>query len=118
VHISWDGSEAQNDKSTTTFTGVAGSVIGGTLGTVTKVQVDGLCVCEDEVTPIRPAAAQFQDDGPVAGSPQPDGLAVTDAGATGTPYKVVFLAFPFEEFGTGTNQTALVHNVNAYFAAP
>ena len=117
LHINWDGTEAQNDKATATFTGVPSSAIGGTFGAVTKNQVPGLCVCEDEITPISPATAQFMDDGAAAGSPQPDALAVTDSSG-GATYKVVFLAFPFEEFGNAGDQAALMTNVDNFFSAP
>lgn len=117
LHINWDGTEAQNDKATATFTGVPSSVVGGTFGAVSKVQVPGLCVCEDEVTPVSPATAQFMDDGAATGSPKADALAVTDSSGAGT-YKVVFLAFPFEEFGNASNQAALMTKVDAFFSAP
>jgi len=115
LHINWDGTEAQNDKSTATVTGVPGSPVGGTLGTVPLNHVAGLCVCEDEITPIAPATAQFNDDGVAAGTPTPDGLAVTDTSGANT-YKVVFLAFPFEEYGSASNRAALATAVDSYFS--
>jgi hypothetical protein len=119
LHVDWDGTEGQNDKQTTTVTGVPGSAVGNALPPTSLVRIDGLCVCEDEVTPNGPAQSQFVDDGTFAGTPQPDALAVTDTStATGKSYKVVFLAFPFEEYGTSTNQATLAGRVDGYFAAP
>jgi uncharacterized repeat protein (TIGR01451 family) len=116
LHIDWDGTESQNDKGTATITGVTGSAIGNGLGTKPLVRVSGLCVCEDEVTPVAPATAQFTDDGVAAGSPQPNGIAVTATSlATGMSYRVVFLGFPLEEYGAAADQGTLAGRVNAYF---
>jgi len=62
---------------------------------------------EDQVTPIAPAQAAFTDDTGAANA-----LSVT-AG----PYKVVFLAFPFEAYGTAAQKTDLMHRVLTYFAS-
>ena len=60
------------------------------------------------VTPLAPALPAFTDD-----NTQTDALTVT-AGA----YKIVFLAFPFEEFGTAAQKTSLMTSVFSYFNAP
>jgi hypothetical protein len=85
--------------------GVAGNAVTDGIGTIPLdhgVLGDSY---EDEVTPIAPATAAFTDD-----SAAPDGLTVT-AGA----YKVVFLSFPFEAYGTATDKAALMKRALAYF---
>ena len=116
LHIAWDGTEARNDKGTATVTGVTGSVIGNGLGATSLVRISGLCVCEDETVPVAPATAQFTDDGVAAGSPQPDGIAVsTTSVVTGNGYRVVFLGFPLEEYGAAADQATLAGRVNTFF---
>jgi len=63
---------------------------------------------EDQITPIAPAAAAFTDDSAAA-----DGLTV----AAGS-YKVVFLAYPFEAYGTASQKADLMHRAFAWFSAP
>jgi hypothetical protein len=59
---------------------------------------------EDRITPIAPATAIFADDSGAA-----DGLSFS-----GT-YKVVFLAFPFEAYGTAAQKTDLMTRVKGFF---
>ncbi len=59
---------------------------------------------EDQITPIGPAVAIFTDD-----VSQPNGLSYTDG------YKVVFLAFPFEAYGSATDKAALMTDVMTFF---
>jgi hypothetical protein len=59
---------------------------------------------EDRITPINGATAIFNDDAPL-----PDALSFS-----GT-YKVVFLAFPFEAYGTAAQKADLVTDVMGYF---
>jgi predicted alpha-1,2-mannosidase len=101
LHVNWDGSDAQNDKSTANVHGVLGSPVTDGIGSIPlehSVLGDSY---EDEITPISPATPVFTDDASAA-----DGLTVA-AGA----YKVVFLAFPFEEYGTAANQADLMLRV-------
>jgi len=106
LHINWDGTEAQNDKSTANVTGVAGSPVSDGIGTVPlDLSVLNGVEFSDQVTPLAPATPAFTDD-----SAQPDGLTVD----TGT-YKVVFLAFPFEEFGNAAQKTNLMTRVLGFF---
>ena len=109
VHIDWDGSETQNDKATAHVTGVAANPVTGSFGTV-PLDLSVLLGAQfsDQVTPIAPAVPAFTDD-----NTKTDALTVT-AGA----YKVVFLAFPFEEFGTAAQKTSLMTSVFSYFNAP
>ena len=106
LHILWDGSETQNDKATANVTGVTGNPVTNGIGTVPlDLGVLGGAQFSDRVTPIAPGTPAFTDD-----STAPDGLTVD----TGT-YKVVFLAFPFEEFGTATQKANLMTSVFTFF---
>jgi uncharacterized repeat protein (TIGR01451 family) len=107
LHIDWDGSERQNDKATTAVHGVAGNPVSDGIGAVPLDHSVLGANFEDQVTPIAPAVTAFTDD-----AAQPDALSV----AAG-PYKVVFLAFPLEAYGTTVQKTDLVHRVLAYFGA-
>lgn len=105
LHINWDGSETQNDKPTTDVHGVAGNPVTDGIGAIPldhSVLGDSY---EDELTPISPATPAFTDDATV-----PDGLSVADGA-----YKVVFLAFPFEEYGSASDKDFLMGRVLAYF---
>lgn len=103
LHVTWDGSERQNDQLTRHVTGVSGT-LAAPVGTVpiddTVLQNDFM----DQVTPNGGATGIFTDD---AG--QFDGLSFS-----GT-FKVVFLAFPFEEYGTAAQKADLVKRVFAFF---
>jgi predicted alpha-1,2-mannosidase len=106
LHINWDGSEAQNDKPTANVHGVAGNAVSDGIGTVPLDHSVLNASYEDEVTPIAPATPAFTDDTSSA-----DALSVT-AGA----YKVVFLGFPFEAYGTAAQKADLMHRVLAYLS--
>ena len=66
---------------------------------------------EDRITPINGAIAIFTDDDtlacPTAGCP--DGLSFTGS------YKVVFLSFPLEAYGTPAQKADVVSRVMSYF---
>ena len=105
LHVDWDGSESQNDKHTDNVTAVAGTLSDGD-GTV---PVDHSVLgnsFEDQITPIDGATAIFTDDTGAA-----DGLSFS-----GT-YKVVFLAFPFEEYGTAAQKGTLAGQVFSFFGS-
>jgi uncharacterized repeat protein (TIGR01451 family) len=105
IHINWDGSETQNDKPTSAVHGVGGTLAQG-LGPI-SINHDILgATFEDEITPISPAQAIFTDD-----ASQPDALSYSDG------YKVVFLAFPFEAYGTAADQKTLVQKVFGFFGS-
>ena len=103
LHIDWDGTEVQNDKDTSSVHEVAGTLSAG-LGTVALDRTVLGNDFEDRITPIAPATAIFTDDSGAA-----DGLSFS-----GT-YKVVFLAFPFEAYGTATQKTDLMNRVKGFF---
>jgi uncharacterized repeat protein (TIGR01451 family) len=107
LHIAWDGTEAQNDKATAAVHGVAGNPVTDGVGAVPLDHSVLNATFEDRVTPIAPATPAFTDD-----TADPDALTVT----AGT-YRVVFLAFPFEAYGTAAQKTDLMHRVLTYFAA-
>jgi len=106
LHIDWDGSERQNDKATASVHGVAGSPVADGIGAVPLDHSVLGANFEDQVTPIAPATPAFTDDTGAA-----DALTV----AAG-PYKVAYLAFPLEAYGTAAQKADLVHRTLAYFA--
>ena len=63
---------------------------------------------EDQITPIAPATPAFTDD-----TGATDGLTV----AAG-PYKVEFLAFPFEAYGSAGEKADLMTRTLDWFGAP
>jgi uncharacterized repeat protein (TIGR01451 family) len=111
LHVTWDGSETQNDKSTAFVTGVTGNTVSDGIGQITldhSVLGDAFM---DEITPNGTATAAFTDDGVAAGTPQPDALTFADT------YKVVFLAFPMEEYGAAADKADLVTRVMTFFGS-
>ena len=104
LHVTWNDA-LMNDKLTRNVKGVTGTITAG-VGTVpiddTVLQNDFM----DRIAPNGGAAGIFTDD---AG--QSDGLQFS-----GT-YKVVFLAFPFEEYGTAAQRTDLVTRVFTFFGS-
>ena len=108
MHIAWDGTEAQNDKPTDNVTGVTGNTVTNGIGVVPlDLSVLDGAEFSDELTLVGPATPAFTDD---AGNT--DGLSVD----TGT-YKVVFLAFPFEEYGSPAQKADLVTRVLTFFGS-
>jgi uncharacterized repeat protein (TIGR01451 family) len=105
LHIDWDGSETQNDKATAAVHGVAGNPVADGIGAVPLDHSVLGATFEDQVTPIAPATAAFTDDTAAA-----DALTV----AAGV-YKVVYLAFPFEAYGTAAQKADLMQRVLTYF---
>jgi uncharacterized repeat protein (TIGR01451 family) len=108
LHVTWDGTETQNDKATTQVHGVATSPITGTpppIGAVTlNHAVLGGAPFEDRITPNGGAMMAFTDDSGAA-----------DALSFSGTYKVVFLAFPFEEYGAAADQSDLLKRVISFF---
>jgi uncharacterized repeat protein (TIGR01451 family) len=104
LHILWDGSETQNDKATAAVHGVAGTLSDGIGAVPIDHSVLGAAF-EDRITPIAPAVGNFTDDSTAFDALQVD---------SGT-YKVVFLAFPFEAYGTAGDKADLATRVFTYF---
>ena len=108
LHIDWDGSEDQNDKPTSNVVGELGNPVTNGIGVVPlDLAVLGGVQFSDQLTLVAPAQVAFRDD-----SAEPDGLSVADGA-----YKVVFLAFPFEEFGTATQKSDLMTRVFTWFGS-
>ncbi|MCU1538270.1 MAG: hypothetical protein JWP82_2621 [Humibacillus sp.] len=108
LHVSWDGTETQNDKATDTVSGVTGNPVSGTAGTVAIDHSVLGANFEDQVTPIDPATAAFKD-----ASGATDALTVAASG-----YKVFFLAFPFEAYGSAGDRATLMSNTVGWFSQP
>ncbi len=104
LHITWDGSEAQNDKPTDAVHGVSSSPVSHGIGSVALDHDVLSATFEDEITPNGGALTAFTDDGG-----EPDAL--TYAGT----YKVAFLAFPLEAYGSAADKAALVGRVYTFF---
>jgi uncharacterized repeat protein (TIGR01451 family) len=107
LHINWDGTENQNDKPTAAVHSVAGNPVSDGIGTVPLDHNVLGAFFEDQVTPIAPATPAFTDDSGAANA-----LTVT-AGS----YKVVFLAFPLEAYGTAAQKADLVKRAFIYFGS-
>ena len=105
LHVTWDGSETQNDKATDHVTGQAGTITDG-IGTIPLDHTVLGAAFEDRITPNGTAVPVFKDD-----ATQPDGLSFS-----GT-YKVVFIAFPMEAYGTDLDKQDLVQRVKTFFGA-
>jgi hypothetical protein len=98
LHIDWDGTEVQNDKPTTAVHSVNGNPVADGVGDVPIDHSVLNATFEDEVTPIAPATGAFTDD-----ANNDDALTVADSG-----YKVMFLAFPFEAYGSSAQKADLM----------
>jgi hypothetical protein len=107
LHIDWNGTEVQNDKATSSVHGVAGNPVTDGIGTVPLDHSVLGAAFEDQITPIAPATSAFTDD-----TTAPDALTVADGS-----YKVVFLGFPMEAYGTAAQKADLVHRVFTYFGS-
>ncbi len=74
LHIDWDGSENQNDKSTAYVTGVSGNPVTGSITGNIPLDHNVLqAAYEDQITPNGGALAAFVDDG-AHGGVMPDAL--------------------------------------------
>jgi uncharacterized repeat protein (TIGR01451 family) len=104
LHVTWDGTESQNDKSTTAVHGVAGNPVTGSIGTVPLDHSVLGANFEDRITPNGTATPAFTDD-----TAAPDALTYS-----GT-YKVLFMAFPLEAYGTAGDRSDLVTKAFAFF---
>jgi hypothetical protein len=108
LHIQWDGSETQNDKATDAVHSVSGNPVTDGIGDVPIDHSVLQAAFEDQISPIAPATAAFTDD-----ATDPDALTVADGG-----YKVIFLAFPFEAYGSASQRADLMNRSFAWFGTP
>ena len=102
LHIIWDDA-TMNDLATAQVHGVAGTITNGIAG----VPLDATLLANtfmDEIGVGAGATAIFTDD-----SAKPNALSYS-----GT-YKVVFLAFPFEEYGTAAQRADLMGRAYTFF---
>ncbi len=104
LHVLWDGSETQNDKATANVHGVSGSPVTNGIGTVPLDHSVLGNTFEDRVTPINGALTAYTDDSGAA-----------DALSFSGGYKVVFLAFPLEAYGTAAQKADVVSRVMSFF---
>jgi uncharacterized repeat protein (TIGR01451 family) len=111
LHIDWDGSEVQNDKATASVHSVAGNPVTDGVGTVPIDHTVLGAAFEDRITPIAPATAAFTDD-----NVPPDNISALTV--TASPYKVMFLAFPLEAYGTAAQKVTLVDRAFDWFGTP
>ena len=109
LHIDWDGTrdaERQGDRQLSTASQ-------GTRCRTASAAVPldhsvlGGAAFEDRITPINGALTAFTDD-----------TAVADALSFSSTYKVVFLAFPLEAYGTAAQKADLINRTFTFFAAP
>jgi hypothetical protein len=95
----------KNDKPTAAVHAVAGTLTDG-LGTVPLDHSVLQAAFEDQITPIAPATAVFTDDS-----------GATDALSFSGGYKVVFLAFPLEAYGTAAQRATFVGRAMSFFGS-
>jgi uncharacterized repeat protein (TIGR01451 family) len=108
LHVDWDGSEVQNDKATAAVNSVSGNPVTDGIGSVPLDHSVLGANYEDQFTPIGPATGAFTDD-----SASTDALTVSTDG-----YKVVFLAFPFEAYGSASQKADLMNRALTWFGTP
>ena len=104
MHVTWDGSETQNDKATAAVHGVAGNPVTNGIG---AVPIDHSVLganFEDQITPNGGALSAFTDDSSAA-----------DALSYSGSYKVVFLAFGLESYGSAAQKADLIHRAYTFF---
>jgi hypothetical protein len=106
LHIDWDGSEAQNDKATDAVHSVDGNAVTDGIGDVPLDHSVLNAAFEDRITPNGDATPAFTDD-----------AADTDALTFADTYKVVFLAFPMEAYGSAAQKADLVDRVQTFFGS-
>jgi uncharacterized repeat protein (TIGR01451 family) len=104
LHISWNGSESQNDISTAAVHSVAGAPVSNGIGTVPIDHSVLNANFEDQITPNGTAMAEFTDDS-----------SATNALSFSGTYKVVFLAFPLEAYGSATQKANFITKTMAFF---
>ena len=108
LHVDWDGSETQNDKNTDNVVSINGTITEG-IGIVPLPGTFLGANFENRITPIAPAVAIFTDE-----TPGPDNKrGLSFAGS----YKVVFLPFGFEQYGSPAQRTDFVNRVMTFFGS-
>ena len=105
LHIDWDGSETQNDKPTDNVHSEDGNIVTDGIGTIALDPTVLGTQFTNRLTLIDPATVAFRDD---AG--EPDGLTVEVDG-----YKVFFVSFPIETYGTADDREELFTRIFTWF---
>ena len=121
LHVNWDGSENQNDCITNSVNGVTTNPVTKGVGNVPldlSVLGGPSLAFMDRITPVNGAQPAFVDDGVtsnhcVGSGQQPDALTFY-SGTPGT-YKVMFLAFAFEEYGSNAQKADLLTRAITFF---
>jgi len=106
LHIDWDGTDRQNDQATDAVHGVTGNAVTDGIGAVPLDHSVLNAAFEDQLTLIGDATPAFTDD-----TAAPDAL--TFAGG----YKVMFLAFPLEAYGSATDKADLIDRAQTWFGS-
>jgi hypothetical protein len=106
LHIDWDGTDRQNDLATSAVHGVTGNPVTNGIGAIPLDHSVLNAAFEDQITPIDGATPAFTDD-----TTAPDALTFSGG------YKVVFLAFPLEAYGSAANKADLVHRAQTWFGS-
>jgi uncharacterized repeat protein (TIGR01451 family) len=104
LHVTWDGTETQNDKATAAVHGVAGNAVTDGIGAVPLDHSVLGANFEDRITPNGGATTAFTDD-----------TAAADALTYSGTYKVLFLAFPLEAYGSASDKVDLVNRAYTFF---
>ena len=103
LHVTWNDA-LQNDKATVSVHSVAGNPVTDGIGTIALDHSVLGAAFEDRITPNGTALAAFTDD-----SGEPDALTYS-----GT-YKVVFLAFGLESYGSASDKASLIAKTMTFF---
>ncbi|MFL5928045.1 MAG: hypothetical protein ACJ77E_14045, partial [Gaiellaceae bacterium] len=106
LHIDWDGTERQNDHATSAVHGVTGNAVTNGIGAIALDHSVLNAAFEDQITPIDGATPAFTD-----GTTAPDALTFSGG------YKIVFLAFPLEAYGSAGDKADLVNRVQTSFGS-
>ena len=116
LFTNWDGTERQNDIASTSYTAVpTNSVFGGMTGVYTN-NMDLIFGpgnhYEDQVDPIGPGQPAWRDSNGAV-----NGLTGISTTVMGKNFKVAFVAFPVETFGSAADKAEWMRNAVA-FACP
>jgi hypothetical protein len=107
LHFDWSATLLKNDMSTAAVHSVSGDPVTDGIGSVPIDHSVLNAAFEDEITPIGPATGAFTDD-----ASETDALTVADNG-----YKVVFLGFPFEAYGSAAQKADLMNRALTWFGS-
>jgi hypothetical protein len=104
LHIDWDGTESAERQGDHRRPRRGGNPVSDGIGAVPLDHIVLKAAFEDKITPINGAMTAFTDDATDA-----------DALSFASTYKVVFLAFPLEAYGSGAQKADLMHRTFTFF---